>query len=270
LIAARKGKKQIEFIDFQDAIDRNIGGLERKNRLISPAERKIIAYHEAGHAICGWYLEHADPLLKVTIVPRGVAALGYAQYIPKEQFLYNTDQLVDQICMMLGGRVAEDIIFDKVSSGAQNDLERITKIAYGMVTVYGMNDKVGNVSFNDQSGEYQFKKPYSESTARIIDEEVRKIIDDSYARTKTLLLERRSELETIAEELLDKEILFKVDLENLIGRRPSEEVAEERAARNSTDNPGFKDGERNKKKKNKDSKSKKQGEKGSKKDGDEV
>ncbi len=236
LIAARKGKKQVEFIDFQDAIDRNIGGLERKNRIISPAEREIIAYHEAGHAICGWYLEHADPLLKVTIVPRGIAALGYAQYIPKEQFLYNSDQLVDQICMMLGGRVAEDIIFEKVSTGAQNDLERITKMAYGMVTVYGMSDKVGNVSFNDTSGQYQFKKPYSDETSKIIDEEVRAIIDSCYERTKELLTERRHELETIAEELLDKEILFKVDLENLIGRRPSEEIAEERAARNGAGN----------------------------------
>jgi cell division protease FtsH len=151
LIAARKGKQSVEMADFQDAVDRVIGGLEKKNKIILPEEKKIIAFHEAGHAICGWFLEHAYPLLKVTIVPRGTAALGYAQYTPKEQYLYNIDQLMDQICMTLGGRAAEDIFFDKISTGAQNDLQQITKIAYSMVTVYGMNEKVGRVSFYDPS-----------------------------------------------------------------------------------------------------------------------
>ena len=162
LIAARKNKEAVDMQDFQDAIDRVIGGLEKKNKIISPEEKRIVAYHEAGHAIAGWFLEHADPLVKVSIVPRGVAALGYAQYLPKEQFLYTTEQLEDGMCMTLGGRVAEDITFGKISTGAQNDLERITKLAYAMVTIYGMNDKVGNVSFNDTQGEYQFNKPYSE------------------------------------------------------------------------------------------------------------
>ncbi|MCW3088573.1 MAG: hflB, partial [Sediminibacterium sp.] len=156
LIAARKGKESVEMIDFQDAIDRVIGGLEKKNKIIAPHEKSIIAYHEAGHAVCGWFLEHAYPLLKVTIVPRGTAALGYAQYTPTEQYLYNTDQLMDQICMTLGGRAAEEIFFGKISTGAANDLQQITKIAYSMVTAYGMNEKVGNVSFYDPTQENTF------------------------------------------------------------------------------------------------------------------
>ena len=159
LIAARKNKEAVDMSDFQDAIDRVIGGLEKKNKLISPEEKEIIAYHEAGHAICGWFLEHAYPLLKVTIVPRGTAALGYAQYTPKEQYLYNTDQLLDQICMTLGGRASEEIFFGKISTGASNDLQQITKIAYSMVTTYGMNDKVGNISFYDPQQENYFTKP---------------------------------------------------------------------------------------------------------------
>lgn len=220
LIAARRDKSVIDMQDFQDAIDRVIGGLEKKNKIISPEEKKIVAYHEAGHAIAGWYLEYADPLVKVSIVPRGVAALGYAQYLPKEQYLYRQEQLIDMMCMTLGGRAAEDIIFNSISTGAQNDLERITKMAYAMVTMYGMNPKVGNVSFNDPQGEYGFGKPYSDETAKMIDEEVRKLISDAYERTKTLLNERRNELETIAKELLEKEIIFQTDLERLIGKRP--------------------------------------------------
>src|SRR5207344_3035307 len=180
LIAARKNKEAVDMQDFQDAVDRVIGGLEKKNKIISPDEKRIIAYHEAGHAICGWYLEHAYPLLKVTIVPRGTAALGYAQYTPKEQYLYNTDQLFDQICMTLGGRAAEELNFGKISTGAQNDLQQITRIAYSMITVYGMNEKVGNVSFYDPTQENTFTKPFSEETGKIIDEEVRGIIDDAY------------------------------------------------------------------------------------------
>ncbi|WP_372340061.1 ATP-dependent zinc metalloprotease FtsH [Parapedobacter lycopersici] len=219
LIAARRNKPAIDMQDFQDAIDRVIGGLEKKNKIISPEEKRIVAYHEAGHAIAGWFLEHADPLVKVSIVPRGVAALGYAQYLPKEQFLYTTEQLVDGMCMTMGGRVAEDITFGKISTGAQNDLERITKLAYAMVAVYGMNHRVGNVSFNDNQ-ETQFHKPYSEKTAQLIDDEVRQLISDIYEKTKKLLLENQAGLITLAEKLLEKEILFQSDLEEILGKRP--------------------------------------------------
>jgi cell division protease FtsH len=220
LIAARKGKNAVDMSDFQDAVDRVIGGLEKKNKIISPEEKKIIAYHEAGHAICGWFLEHAYPLLKVTIVPRGTAALGYAQYTPKEQYLYNTDQLNDQICMTLGGRASEEIFFGKISTGAQNDLQQITRIATAMVTVYGMSVKVGNISYYDPHAENQFSKPYSEETAKMIDEEVRRLIDESYTRTLGLLTERKREVEKLAEALLEKEVLFQSDVELLIGPRP--------------------------------------------------
>lgn len=221
LIAARRGKTAVDMKDFQEAMDRVIGGLEKKNKLISPEEKKIVAYHEAGHAIAGWFLEHANPLVKVTIVPRGIAALGYAQYLPKEQFLYRTEQLIDEMCVTLGGRAAEDIIFGKISTGAQNDLERITKLAYSMVTIYGMNEKLGNISYYDSKGsEYNFNKPYSETTAREIDEEVRAIIQNAYQRTKDLLTEKRDKLEILAQELLKKEVLFQSDLERLVGERP--------------------------------------------------
>ncbi|MCC8411044.1 ATP-dependent zinc metalloprotease FtsH [Mucilaginibacter sp. UR6-1] len=220
LIAARKNKEAVDMQDFQDAIDRVIGGLEKKNKIISPEEKRIVAYHEAGHAIAGWFLEHADPLVKVSIVPRGVAALGYAQYLPKEQFLYTTEQLLDGMCMTMGGRVAEDIVFNKISTGAQNDLERITKLAYAMVTIYGMNPKVGNVSFNDTQGEYQFNKPYSEKTSELIDEEVRNLIGRVYEMTKQLLNDKREGLEKLANKLLEKEILFQSDLEEILGKRP--------------------------------------------------
>ena len=223
LIAARKGKEAVDMSDFQDAIDRVIGGLEKKNKIILPEEKEIIAYHEAGHAICGWFLEHAYPLLKVTIVPRGTAALGYAQYTPKEQYLYNTDQLLDQICMTLGGRAAESIFFGKISTGASNDLQQITKMAYSMVTVYGMNDKVGNVSYYDPAQENTFQKPFSEETGKMIDEEVRKLIESAYERTKDLLIEKRNEVEILAKELLKKEVLFQSDVEALIGKRPYED-----------------------------------------------
>ena len=223
LIAARKNKEAVDMQDFQDAVDRVIGGLEKKNKIISPEEKKIIAYHEAGHAICGWFLEHAYPLLKVTIVPRGTAALGYAQYTPKEQYLYNTDQLNDQICMTLGGRASEDIFFGKISTGAQNDLQQITRTAYAMVTVYGMNEKVGNVSFYDPQQENAFTKPYSDDTAKLIDYEVRHLIDSAYARTKKLLTDKKEEVEKLANALLEKEVLFQSDVEVLIGKRPFEE-----------------------------------------------
>jgi AFG3 family protein len=220
LIAARKDKEKIDMTDFENAIDRVIGGLEKKNKLISPEEKNIVAYHEAGHAVTGWFLEFADPLVKVSIVPRGVAALGYAQYLPKEQYIYRTEQLIDEMCMTLGGRAAEDIVFGKISTGAQNDLERVTKMAYAMVTIYGMNEKVGHISFNDQNSEYGFNKPYSEKTSELIDQEVRELINQAYLRTKNLLTSRKSELESLAHELLKKEVLFQYDLEKIIGKRP--------------------------------------------------
>lgn len=220
LIAARRDKKAIDMQDFQDAIDRVIGGLEKKNKIISPEEKRIVAYHESGHAIAGWFLEHADPLVKVSIVPRGIAALGYAQYLPKEQYLYTTEQLLDSIKMTLGGRAAEEIVFGKISTGAQNDLERITKLAYAMVTMYGMNKNVGNVSFNDPQGEFGYGKPYSDKTSEMIDIEVRSLINSMYEDTKTLLTQHREGLEKIAQALLQKEIIFQSDLEELLGKRP--------------------------------------------------
>jgi cell division protease FtsH len=222
LIAARRNKEVVDVSDFQAAIDRVIGGLEKKNKVISDQEKQIVAYHEAGHAIAGWFLEHVDPLVKVSIVPRGVAALGYAQYLPKDQYLYTTEQMVNMMCMTLGGRVAEDIIFSRISTGAQNDLERITKMAYAMVTIYGMNEKVGNLSFNDPNNEYGFTKPYSDKTAELIDQEVRNLVDMCYKKTKELLNEKKELLEILAKELLKKEIIFQADLEVILGKRPYE------------------------------------------------
>jgi AFG3 family protein len=220
LIAARKGKEAVDMADFQDAVDRVIGGLEKKNKIIAPHEKEIIAYHEAGHAVCGWFLENANPLLKVTIVPRGTATLGYAQYTLREQYLYDTDQFNDQICMTLAGRVSEDIFFNKVSTGAGNDLQSVTKMAYSMIAHYGMNARVGNVSFYDPQQENYFTKPYSEETGKMIDEEVRKLIDNMYERTKQLLLSKKDQVELLAKELLKREVLFMSDLEQLIGKRP--------------------------------------------------
>jgi AFG3 family protein len=225
LIAARRDKKAVDMQDFQDAIDRVIGGLEKKTKIISPEEKKIVAFHEAGHAVAGWFLEHADPLVKVSIVPRGVAALGYAQYLPKEQFLYQTEQMMDEMCMAFGGRAAEIIVFGKISTGALSDLERITKMAYSIVTIYGMNEQIGNMSFYDsKASDYSFQKPYSEATAEKIDREVKRIIDGAYERTKALLEKHREHLDVIAHELLEKEILFQADLERLIGKRPFEKL----------------------------------------------
>ncbi|MEE1947302.1 ATP-dependent zinc metalloprotease FtsH [Pedobacter sp. KR3-3] len=237
LIAARRNKEMVDMQDFQDAIDRVIGGLEKKNKIISPEEKKIVAYHEAGHAIAGWFLEHANPLVKVSIVPRGVAALGYAQYLPKEQFLYTTEQLMDDMCMTMGGRVAEDITFGKISTGALSDLEHITRIAYGMVKIYGMNKNVGNISFYDPHNEYNFDKPYSDKTAEMIDNEVRALSNEVYERTKNLLLEKREGLEKLAQKLLEKEILFQADLEELLGKRPFDSRTTYDEFVNGTDNP---------------------------------
>lgn len=224
LIAARQGKTEVDMADFNDAIDRVIGGLEKKNKIISPYEKKVIAFHEAGHAICGWFLEHAHPLIKVSIVPRGVAALGYAQYLPKEQYLYTMDQMNDQMVALFGGRAAEELTFGKVSTGAQNDLERITKMSYSMVSIYGMNERVGNISYHDGNQEYATVKPYSEETAKMIDEEVRELIAGQYDRAKELLRKHMHHLTALAEELLKKEVLYKDDLVRLIGERPYEEM----------------------------------------------
>ena len=221
LIAARRNKKWVDMDDFNYALDRVIGGLEKKNKLISPEEKKIIAYHEAGHAVCGGYLEHASPLVKVTIVPRGIGTLGYAQYLPKEENITRTEQLLDRMCMTFGGRAAENNVFSKISTGAQNDLDQVTKMAYSMISIFGMNEKVGQVSFYGLSNE-SYQKPYSDETATLIDDEVRRLVNSQYERAKELLRERRQELEVIAQALLEKEVLLKSDLERLIGPRPYE------------------------------------------------
>ena len=219
LVAARRNKKAVEMDDFNYALDRVIGGLEKKNKIISPREKEIIAYHEAGHAVCGWFLENASPLVKVTIVPRGIGTLGYAQYLPKEEYITRTEALLDRMTMTLGGRAAEKIVFDKISTGAQNDLDQVTKMAYSIVTVFGMNKKVGNVSFYGLSQD-QFNKPFSDDTATLIDEEVRKLIDAQYEAAQALLKERRKELDILAQQLLEKEVLHKSDIIRLIGPRP--------------------------------------------------
>lgn len=220
LLAARKKKTKIDMDDFNSAIDRVIGGLEKKNKLISPKEKEIIAYHETGHAVCGWYLENAHPLVKVSIIPRGMAALGFAQYLPKEQNLYTYGELRDTICMTLGGRVIEEIVFGDISTGAQNDLEKTTQMAYAMIALYGMNKAVGPFSFKDLQNEYSIKQPYSESTAKIIDDEALKFINACYERTRELLEIHREKIDEIAKELLEKEILYKDDFIRILGERP--------------------------------------------------
>ncbi len=219
LVAARRNKKAVEMVDFNYALDRVIGGLEKKNKLIAPKEKEIIAYHEAGHAICGWFLEHASPLIKVTIVPRGIGTLGYAQYLPKEEYITRTEQMLDRICMTFGGRAAEKIIFNKISTGAQNDLDQVTKMAYSMIAIYGMNEKVGNVSFYGMSQD-QMNKPYSDETATLIDDEVRKLLEAEYQRAQDLLQDKEKELHILAQALLEKEVLVKSDVAELIGQRP--------------------------------------------------
>ena len=221
LIAARSNKKQVTKQDFLDAVDRIIAGLEKKNKIITPHEKRVIAFHEAGHATVSWMLEHASPLVKVTIVPRG-RSLGAAWYLPEERQITTADQIMDEMCAALGGRVAEEIAFGKVSTGALSDLEKITKQAYASIVYYGLNDKVGNISYYDSSGqsEYSFGKPYSESTAKTIDEEVKKMVDVAYARTKQILTINKEKLTTLAEKLLEKEVIFKEDLEEIFGKRP--------------------------------------------------
>ena len=224
LIAARKGKDEVDMSDFNDAIDRVIGGLEKKNKIISPEEKKVIAYHEAGHAVSGWFLEHAHPLVKVTIVPRGVAALGYAQYLPKEVYIRNTDHLMDDMCMSLGGRAVEELVFGKISTGALSDLQHVTRMSYAMISMYGMSDKIGNISFYDPQSEGSMIKPYSEETGKMIDDEVRVLVNKAYQKVKDLLSDKIDAVKTVAEELLKKEVLYKDDLERLIGNRPFEDT----------------------------------------------
>jgi cell division protease FtsH len=221
LIAARKGKKLVEKQDFLDAVDRIIGGLEKKNKIISKEEKQVIAYHEAGHAAVSWLTEHANPLIKVTIVPRG-RSLGAAWYLPEERQITTKEQMLDEMCAALGGRAAEEIVFGKVSTGALSDLEKITKQAYAMVTVYGLSDKVGNISYYDSTGqsEYSFNKPYSEKTAELIDQEVKDMVDKAYERTKKILADNKDKLEKLANELLEKEVIFKENLETIFGKRP--------------------------------------------------
>lgn len=221
LIAARNSKKAIHHQDFLDAVDRIVGGLEKKNKVITPKEKKVIAFHEAGHATVSWMLEHAAPLVKVTIVPRG-QSLGAAWYLPAERLIVQTEQMLDEMCATLGGRAAEKIIFNKISTGALSDLEKITKQARAMVTVYGLNDEVGNITYYDSSGNDAFVKPYSDDTAKKIDEEISKMIETQYARAVKLLSDNKEKLTTLAELLLEKEVIFKDDLEKIFGKRPFE------------------------------------------------
>lgn len=221
LIAARKAKKAVHHQDFLDAVDRIVGGLEKKNKLISPKEKKTIAFHEAGHATASWMLEHAAPLVKVTIVPRG-QSLGAAWYLPEERQIVQSEQMLDEMCATLAGRASEQLIFNKISTGALNDLEKVTKQARAMVTVYGLNSKIGNLTYYDSSGQsdYNFTKPYSEETAQIIDKEISEIIEAQYQRALKILDENRDKLTTLAELLLEKEVIFKKDLETIFGKRP--------------------------------------------------
>jgi len=221
LIAARRNKKAVERQDFLDAVDRIIGGLEKRNKIISPKEKKAIAYHESGHAAVSWKLEHAHPLIKVTIVPRG-KALGAAWYLPEERQLSTYEQMYDEITAALGGRAAEEIIFGNVSTGALNDLEKVTKQAYAMIVYFGLNARIGNISYYDSSGrsEYNFTKPYSESTAQTIDEEVSKLIESAYKRAKEILLKDKDNLIRLGDKLLEKEVIFKEDMEEVFGKRP--------------------------------------------------
>jgi cell division protease FtsH len=221
LIAARKNKKSVGKQDFLDAVDRIVGGLEKKNKIITPEEKETIAYHEAGHAIVSWLLEHAAPLVKVTIVPRG-QSLGAAWYLPEERQIVRTEQMLDEMCAALGGRAAEKVIFNKISTGALSDLEKVTRQAKAMVSIYGLNDTLGNITYYDSSGQtdYNFSKPYSEQTAQVIDKEISKIIEKQYERAIDLLKNSQEKLKQLADRLLEKEVIFKDDLENILGKRP--------------------------------------------------
>jgi ATP-dependent metalloprotease FtsH len=232
LIAARKSKKKVDRQDFLDAVDRIVGGLEKKSKIITPSEKKTIAFHEAGHATVSWMLEHAAPLVKVTIVPRG-QSLGAAWYLPEERQIVRTEQMLDEMCATLGGRAAEQIIFGKISTGALSDLVKVTRQARAIVTVYGLNDKIGNITYYDANGqnEFGFTKPYSEETAKQIDEEISKIVEREYKRALDLLRKHKKKLTELAEHLLEKEVIFKDDLVTIFGKRPfeKEEIVEEKS-----------------------------------------
>ncbi|MBT4916019.1 MAG: ATP-dependent zinc metalloprotease FtsH [Formosa sp.] len=238
LIAARGDKKSVEKQDFLDAVDRIVGGLEKKNKIITPSEKRAVAFHEAGHATVSWMLEHAAPLVKVTIVPRG-RSLGAAWYLPEERLIVRPEQMLDEMCAALGGRAAEKVIFDKISTGALSDLEKVTKQARAMVTIYGLSDKVGNITYYDSSGQndYGFSKPYSEQTAELIDKEISNIIENQYQRAIKLLEENKDRLTELAEVLLKEEVIFKDNLETIFGKRPfqEEEVIQSKTEVTSTD-----------------------------------
>lgn len=227
LVAARKDKKAVDKQDFLDAVDRIVGGLEKKNKIITKAEKHAIAIHEAGHATVSWMLEHAAPLVKVTIVPRG-QSLGAAWYLPEERQIVRTEQMLDEMCATMGGRAAEKVVFDKISTGALSDLEKVTKQARAMVTVYGLNDKIGNITYYDSSGQsdYNFSKPYSDDTAKIIDAEISGLIEEQYERAIKILTENRTKLEALADILIEKEVIFKDDLETIFGKRPFDTIEE--------------------------------------------
>jgi cell division protease FtsH len=236
LIAARTGKKAIHHQDFLDAVDRIVGGLEKKNKVITPKEKKVIAFHEAGHATVSWMLEHAAPLVKVTIVPRG-QSLGAAWYLPAERMIVQTEQMLDEMCATLGGRAAEKIIFNKISTGALSDLEKVTKQARAMVTVYGLNEEVGNITYYDSSGNDGFVKPYSEDTAKKIDKEISKMIEAQYIRAIELLENNKEKLTVLAELLLEKEVIFKDDLQEIFGKRPFDVEIEEVKTKEEVETP---------------------------------
>ncbi len=236
LIAARKERKAVTKQDFLDAVDRIVGGLEKKNKIITPGEKETIAYHEAGHATTSWMLEHAAPLVKVTIVPRG-QSLGAAWYLPEERLIVRPEQMLDEMCATMGGRAAEKVIFNKISTGALSDLEKVTKQARAMVTIYGLNEKIGNITYYDSSGQdsYGFSKPYSEDTAKTIDEEISKIIEEQYQRAIQVLTDNKDKLTTLAERLLEKEVIFKEDLEKIFGKRPFDKEFDQKGQEKLTD-----------------------------------
>ena len=232
-MAARKGKEVIEKQDFMDAIDRIIGGLEKKNKIITGEEKRVIAFHEAGHATTSWLLQYAHPLVKVTIVPRG-KSLGAAWYLPEERQITTKEQMYHEMIATMGGRAAEQVIFGKISTGALSDLEKVTKQAFAMVTYYGLDDKIGNLSYYDSTGQqdYSFTKPYSEKTAEIIDQQVSKLVEQAYQEAVTILSNNREGLTQLANKLVEKEVIFGEDLEHIFGKRPwdKEETPEVKTA----------------------------------------